>query len=87
VEGEGALETLSSRATRLGLAEASYGFGRFLNELKLETDSFLRREGARESGFDEISFNIPPTWDQSGCSRALKLFISSGCGLLAVDVL
>jgi len=86
VEGDGALETLSSRVTRLGLADTSYGFGRFLSELELEIGSFLRLEGARESGFDEMSFNIPPTWDQSGCSRALKPWIASGC-LLAVEVL
>lgn len=61
VDGEGALDILSSLIARFGFAEESYGFVRFF-ELPIDGRvSFLRLEGARASGLGEDSFVIPPT--------------------------
>ncbi len=65
VDGEGALDILSSRIARFGFAEESYGFVRFF-ELPIDAWlSFLRLEGARASGLGEDSLVIPPTWGHS----------------------
>ena len=75
---------LPSRDTRLGFADASYGFGRFFPKPELVT-SFLRLDGAPGSTVGGISPSTPPTCDQSGRSRD-KPLDSSGT-LFAVDVL
>lgn len=87
VDGEGALEALPSRENRIGLTEESYGFGRVFETFVLDGVSFFRFDGARLSGTEGISlFNNPLTCGHSGCSRPVKLPMSSG-GLLAVEVL
>jgi len=86
VEGDVTLERLPSREARLGFAEVSYGLGRFFAAAAAAIISVFRLEGALESKLDVTSLSIPPTWDQSGWSKAVKLPTSSGA-LFAVEVL